>query len=302
MSTEISLEKIDTSYWKTKDQDWVEQRQAQWPYIERVVGSERRKSEVNLIKDYFLRGKMPNWKKYKEWNGDCRHVDLKIFLWLHPSDDTEVLKVLYKAYMESDLIHELDVIRGYGSFVSHEFLSAPSSKKTIEEYPFPFMGAKNIILFRVMFEDVEYATDRILRLVGGKENFDKKAREIFEFLGYHHFLHMRRWLLQDIKSPLCINNLYQYDDVLEWCLTTLTPNKEKEFSEGLHTREYLQAFQRALYCLHHFDTEKEGDTCRSRAIHKIRKILDERKFVPEFKQMWEDVKAGKIEVKDPWKR
>ncbi|MBK8186685.1 MAG: hypothetical protein IPK77_05240 [Cellvibrio sp.] len=227
---------------------------------------------------------------------------MKMFLWLHPSDDIEVLKGLYKTYMESDLIHELDVIKGYGSFVDNEFLRAASSKKTIEEYLFPFMGTKNIILFRVMFEDVEYAEGRIRSLVGGQENFDKKAREIFELLGYQNFLRMRLWLLQDIKSPLCLNSLYQYDDVLEWCLTTLTPNKEKEFSEGLHTPEYLKSFQRALYCLHHFDTEKEGDTCRTSAIHKIRKILDERTFVPEFKQMWEDVKAGKIEVKDPWKR
>jgi hypothetical protein len=28
--------------------------------------------------------------------------------------------------------------------------------------------------------------------------------------------------------------------------------------------------------------------------------LDDREFFPEFKQMWLDVKAGKIEVQDPW--
>lgn len=298
----MSVEKIDTSYWKTKDEAWVAQREAQWPSLERVLAPSRRKSELNAIKDYFMRGKMPNWKKYKEWNGDCRHVDLKIFLWLHPSDDYEVLKSLYKIYMKSDLIHELDVIKGYGSFVDNEFLRAPLSWECLEEYPFPFMGAKNIILFRVMFEDVEYAIDRIRSLVGGQENFDKKAREIFEFLGYQHFLRERLWLMQDIKSPLCINNLYQHDDVLEWCLTTLTPNNEKKFLEGLKTPQYLQAFQRALFCINNFDTEKEGDTCRARAVHKIRKTLDEGKFIPEFKQLWEDVKAGKIEVNEPWER
>ena len=298
----MSLEKIDTSYWKTKDTEWVAQRQAQWSAIERKVGLERRKSEINVIKDYFMRGKMPNWKKYKEWNGDCRHVDLKVFLWLHPSDDHEVLKNLYKIYMESDLIHEMDVILGYGSFVSHEFLSASASKKAIEEYPFPFMGAKNIILFRVMFEDVEYAQDRICSLVGGRENFDKKAREIFEFLGFSHFRHVRRWLLQNKTSPLCTNSLYQYDEVLEWCLTTLNINAEKKLYKSLSEPVNLLGYQKALYCIYHFDTEKEGDTGRSRAVQKIRKILDERSFAPEFKQMWEDVKAGKIEVEDPWTR
>lgn len=303
MNTEMSLEKIDTSYWKTKDKEWVEQRQAQWPAIERVVSLNRRKADVNVIKQYFLRGKMPNWEKYKDWDDLYRHLDLDLFLWLHPSDDPEVLKNLYRIYMESDLIHERDVTRGYGELIGNEFLHATSSKKPIEEYPNPFRGGKNIILFRVLFEDVEYAKNRVRSLIRGRqEDRDFMVNQIFEFLGYHHFLRMRLWLLQDIKSPLCFNSLYQYDDVLEWCLTTLTPNKEKEFSEGFHTPEYLKSFQRALYCLHHFDTEKEGDTCRTSAIHKIRKILDERTFVQEFKQMWEDVKAGKIEVENPWTR
>jgi hypothetical protein len=34
----------------------------------------------------------------------------------------------------------------------------------------------------------------------------------------------------------------------------------------------------------------------------IRKILDERKFIPKFKQLWVDVKANKIDVKKPWER
>lgn len=300
MNTEISLEKIDTSYWLTKDKSWVEERQAQWSAIEKVIGLNRRKSEVNVIKQYFLRGKMPNWEKYLDWDDIYRHLDVDLFLWLHPSNDPEVLKSLYKTYMESDVIHTRDVTGGYGEFIDNEFLRAPSSSKSVEEYPYPFRGEKNITLFRVMFEDIEYAKERICSLVGGQENFDKQASHIFEFLGYQHFLSMRIWLLQDKNSPLCVHNLYQYDDVLEWCLTTLTAKNEKEFLEGLPIPEYLEEFQKALYCINCFDTEKEGDTCRAQAVHKIRKILDERKFVPEFKQMWEDAKAGKIEVNEPW--
>ncbi len=301
MNTDMSLEKIDTSYWLTKDKSWVEERQAQWSAIEKVIGLNRRKSEVDVIKQYFLRGKMPNWEKYRNWDGFFRHLDLNIFLWLHPSNDSDVLKNLYKIYMESNLIHEQDVINGYGSLIDHELLSATMPYESLEEYPYPFRGSKNVILFRVMFDDIEYAKEKIYSLVGGQEKFNKKASHIFEFLGYQHFLRMRLWLLQDIKLPLCAYNLYQYDDVLGWCLTTLTAKNEKEFLEGLQIPEYLQEFQKALYCIHCFDTEKEGDTCRTYAIHKIRKILDERTFVPEFKKMWEDTKAGKIEVKTPWK-
>lgn len=303
MNTLMSLESIDTSYWKTKDKSWMEQREAQWSAIERVVGLNRRKADVNVIKQYFFRGKMPNWKKYKDWDDLYRHLDLDLFLWLHPSNDPEVLKNLYKTYMESDLIHERDVLRGYGELTDNEFLRAPLSWKSIEEYPYPFRGEKNIILFRVMFGDIDYVRERVRSLVGGdQESFSKKTSQIFEFLGYLHFRRMRLWLLQDPNSPLSINSLYQYDEVLEWCLTTMTMNNENQLRESLKTSINLKEYQKALYCFYNFDTEKEGDTYRTRFIHKICKLLDERDFVPEFKQLWEDTKAGKIDVKKPWER
>ncbi|MCP5161916.1 MAG: hypothetical protein H7A00_09665 [Hahellaceae bacterium] len=298
----MGLEKIDTSYWLTKDKAWMEERKAQWPVIEKVVECNRRKSEVNMIKQYFLRGTMPKWEKYRDWDDLYRHLDLNLFLWLHPSSDLDVLKGLYKNYMESDLIHEKDVLLGYALFLKHELMMATSPYKSLEDYPFPFMGEKNIILFRILFEDLDYAKSQILRLLGSQESFDKKARHIFEFLGYHHFLRMWLWLLQDSNSPLMLNCLYQYDDVVEWCMTTVTTNSEKEFLKEIAPKAGLKEYQKALYCIHHFDTEKEGDTCRTRAVHKIRKILDEREFIPEFKQMWLDVKAGKVEVKNPWRR
>jgi hypothetical protein len=302
MSADKSLKKIDTGYWQTKDERWVEERQAQWDAVEKVISRNRRKGDVNVIKEYFLRGKMPNWKKYKDWDDLFRHLDLDLFLLFHPSNDPQILKDLYKTYMESDLIHEGDVLGGYGALLDNEFLRAPLSWESLDEYPFPYRGAKNIIIFRILFGDVEYARDRILNLVGGQENFEKKAKHLFEFLGYHHFLHMTDLLFQDLRSPLCLHNLYQYEDVLDWCLTTLTPNKEKEFLEGLKTPQYLESFQRTLFCINNFDTEKEGDNFRTHFIYKVRKILDGHPFVPEFKQMWEDIKAGKIKVKNPWKR
>lgn len=298
----FELANIDTSFWLTRDKTWMDDRKAQWPAIEKVVSDNRRKMDVNVIKQYFLRGKMPKWEKYQGWDDLFRHLDLMHFLWLHPSNDPEVLKQLYIGYMESELIHERDVMLGYGLFLKHEFVMAASSHKSIEEYPFPFMGKKNITLFRVMFEDIVYAKNSICRRVGGQEKFDKKAKNIFECLGYHHFLKMWLWLLQDPQSPLMLNSLYQYDEVVEWCMTTMTTNKSNEFLEDIKPPVGLKEYQKALYCLSHFDTEEEGDTCRTRFVHKIRRILDEREFIPEFKQMWLGVKSGKIEVKDPWKR
>lgn len=295
----MTLEKIDTSYWLTKDKAWMAEREAQWPNIEKVVALNRKKPEVNVIKQYFLRGRMPNWEKYREWDDLHRHLDLNIFLWLHPSTDPEILRPLYRCYMESKLIHPRDVTIGYGSFLSHEFIRATSLYKSLEEYPFPFMGEKNIILFRILFEDLDYAKATIKYLLGAQEDYKKKARHIFEFLGYHHFLRMWLWLLQRVDSPLTLSCLYQYDDVLEWILMTITPDATKEFFAEIEPKRGLQEYQKALFCIHHFDTEKEGNTCRARAVFKIRKILDEHDFVPEFRQMWEDVKLGKVEVKDP---
>lgn len=297
----MNLESIDTSFWLTKDKTWMEKRKTKWPAIEKSLKDLRNMVEVNVIKRYFLRGKMPNWGKYKSQELPFRHLDLGLYLWLHPSNDPKVLKLLYENYMESDLVHPRDLLLGYAMFFKHELLMASVPYKSLKEYPFPYMGPKNIIIFRILLEDVNYAKTKINSLSNGKDNFDKTVENVFEWMGYDHFLNMRGWLLQTPKSPLCLHSLYQYDDVLEWCLTTLTTTRDNEFLEGVIKPVYLEAYQKALYCLYHFDTEKEGETPRTRFIHKIHKILDEREFLPEFKQMWLDTKAGKTEVKKPWK-
>ncbi|MEH6448234.1 MAG: hypothetical protein V7765_06150 [Oleispira sp.] len=298
----MSLDSIDTSYWLTKDEIWFDERKAQWPAIEKVVSDNRKRTEVNVIKQYFLRGKMPKWERYQDWDDLYRHLDLMHLLWLHPSTDYEVLKPLYIEYMESDLIHRKDILLGYTLFLKHEFRTAPSSKKSLKDYPFPFMGDKNILLFNIMFEDVSYVKDKINRFPDSQQNISKKIKYILEFMGFEHFLRIRRWLMQDKASPLSLHCIYQFDKALEWGLTTLTEEQSGEFLKGLEIPEFVKSYQKSLYCLYHFDTDKEGDTCRTQFVHKIRKILDERDFIPEFKQMWQDVKEGKIEVKDPWKR
>ena len=256
----MSLDNIDTSYWLTKDKDWKEQRSAQWPAIEKVVGINRNKAEVNVIKAYFLRGKMPKWEKYKDWEKTFRHLDLRMFLWLHPSDEPEVLIPLYKTYMESDVIHARDVTAGYGSLLDNELLRAPSPYKSLKDYPFPFMGDKNIIVFRIFFADIAYAKNCMVRLLGGQESFDEKAAHLFEFCGYLHFLYIWQWLMQDIKLPLAESNLYQYDEVLDWCITTLTVQKEQDYLKSIAHKVNEIQYQKALYCIYHFDKEKSEES------------------------------------------
>ncbi len=297
----MDLDKIDTSHWLNNDKEWLRERSSRWAEIERVVGLNRKKSEVKVIERYYFYGELPNWEKYRDWEDIFRPFDLNIFLWLHPSSDPGLLQQLYQSYVESDLTTASDVITGYGSFLGHELVRATAPYKSLEEYPFPFMGNKNIIVFRIMFGDLDYAKTQISAKIGKPDSFDNQTEHIFEFLGYEHFLKIRRWLLHDKRSPLSLNCLYQYDEVSDWILTTITRNTEIEFRSGLESQNYHKPYLRALYCIHHFDTEKDGDTSRARAIRRIRKILDKHEFINEFREMWEAVKAGKVEVVDPWK-
>ncbi|RHW74804.1 hypothetical protein [Colwellia sp. RSH04] len=294
----MNLEKIDTSYWLTKDKTWVEQRKAQWPAIEKVVGLNLNKAEVNVTKAYYLRGKMPNWGKYRDWEDLFRPLDLMLFLWLHPSEDPEVLKPLYNTYMESDLIHPDDVTKGYVLFIENELRNAITTKKKLKDYSFPYMGKKNITLFRILFVDIEYAKAKAASLVSPKSHEDKIGYNI----GYLNFTSIWQWLMQDLKLPQAADCLYQYDEVLDWCLTTFNEKNEQEFLTSLEHKVNQTLYQKALYCIYHFDQEKGEVSCRSRALVKVRQLLDDNDFVPEFKQMWEGIKSGEIEVKNPWKR
>ena len=52
---------LDTSYWKTRDKEWKDNRQKQWQKIEvAATAAAPEKRLKNMIKAFFLRGKMPN--------------------------------------------------------------------------------------------------------------------------------------------------------------------------------------------------------------------------------------------------
>lgn len=299
----MNLESIDKQYWLTKDKAWMAARKAQWATIERFVEGNRRRSEVNVIKQYFLRGTMPKWEKYRDWGDNDRHVDVSVLLWLHPSSDPDVLTPLFNAYIESNLIHPLDVIRGYSVFMDAEFVAASYSTKTIDDYLFRYMGNKNIIVFRILFEDIAYVKEKVAALVAEDyRGLVGKFEGTLERFGYVHLLMMSSWLLIDKNSFLIPNFLYQYDEVLDWCVTDiLTEHATEAFLKAIEPKAGLYDYQKGLYCIYHFNTEEEGDTCRTHLVHKIRKMLDEHDFIPEFKQIWEDVKAGKVDIKNPWK-
>ena len=102
---------------------------------------------------------------------------------------------------------------------------------------------------------------------------------------------MGRWLRIKEMHALNEDMLFQYDLPLEWWYQGCSRD-EDYFRKHAQEKNHRAIIKKALYRIHHFSTYVEGDTCRSQFVHKIRKILDEREFISEFKQMWQDVKGS----------
>ena len=103
MSSLNPLENFDTSHWKTDDKSWMKEREKQWPEIEQMLYAlEMTKKGRGIVKRYFLKGSLPHWKKLHDWDRDStvRHLNLLLFLYLHPCQDETVLRSLRDQFME----------------------------------------------------------------------------------------------------------------------------------------------------------------------------------------------------------
>ncbi len=111
---------------------------------------------------------------------------------------------------------------------------------------------------------------------------------------------MTKWLCNKQLNYINEDYLFQYDNYLEyWYLSFAqiddeAPKATKDMARAI---DYIKL---GLYRIHHFDIEKEGDTCRTRFVQKIRKILDEREFNAQIDEMWLQVKSGKLQVDNAW--
>lgn len=303
MTTEINLNKIDTSHWLESDLVWLEARQAAWPHIEERLFKALFKSKraVTILKQYYLNGKMPAWLKLKDWGSHERHLDIFCFLWLHPSWDRSVLSKLRDAYLSSDLTIEEDIRIGFGEFLRNGIAHAcePARENSIPH--FIDLGGNNELLFEVLFDDLSITQHEIQGYTTGdlvvqyglpKRYFEMPRAELSRIAT------MASWLCLEVLSEHNKDMLFQYDLPLEWWYQGC------ETDEGYFQKPRYKGtrpgLEKALYRIHKFDTNREGDTCRTRFVHKIRKLLNEREFMSEFKQMWEDVKNDKIVIKNAW--
>lgn len=294
MAAKYVLE-IDTSYWKLDDKDWVADRKAQWKLIEPMFqgGAHKSKKGLGIIKKYFLKGELPDFKALMEWNGLERHLDLFCFLWLHPENDEALLTELRDAYVNHPYVLAEDVRVGRGIFLNSASILA-SYEYMEEELPtILHTDGHNEMYYRILMGDSNGAYRGTHK--GNRWRVDGIK---FEFIS--GLIHMTRLLRNQTVNKLNEDVLFQYDSYLEYWYECIDQNED--CFEGKRGGRRIPIAEKALYRIHNFDTEKEGDTCRTRFVENMRKILDEREFIPQFKQMWSDVKAGKIEVDNPWKR
>lgn len=286
---------IDTSYWKLDDKDWVADRKAQWKHIVPMFqgGAHKSKRGLGIIKKYFLKGELPDFKALMEWNGLERHLDLFCFLWLHPENDEALLTELRDAYVNHPYVLADDIDVGLDIFFCYADVMAAEEYSEEELSSKLNTGGYNEMYFRILMGDSNGAYRGT-----HKSNTWRVDSTKLSFIPL--LVHMTRLLSNKTVNKLNEDVLYQYDGYLELWYKCIE-HKEDCF-EGKRGGRLLPIAEKALYRIHNFDTEKEGDTCRTRFVEKMRKILDEREFIPQFKQMWSDVKAGKIEVDNPWKR
>jgi hypothetical protein len=286
---------IDTSYWKLDDKDWVADRKAQWNRIEPMFQGSAHKSKkgLGIIKKYFLKGEIPDFKALYEWNGWERHLDLFCFLWLHPENDEVLLAELRDLYVNLPHVLSDDVSIGISIFLSFADVRANDEYTEAELPTILNTNGHNEMYFRLMMGDSNGAYRGT-----HKGNRWKVDRITLRFIS--QLSHMTRLLCNKTVNKINEDVLYQYDSYLDFWYGCIDQNED--CFEGKRGERRVPIAEKALYRIHNFDTEKEGDTCRTRFVKKMRKILDEREFIPQFKQMWADVKADKIEVENPWKR
>lgn len=301
---EIDVYNLDRSYWKVKDKEWVATRKAEWARIERWVSFDRLKGEAKILEQYFLRGKTPDWGVFKadKFKNQKMLLDAMSLLWLHPSNDVDVLRSLFKGYVEHSDVRPVDIATGLAHFLECEFTRSTMPVKSLDAYDFTYMGKKNKVLFDAMYGDIEFLTTipDLFREKVRKGIFTKFEKNFYVSQGYINLLNASLWLnkasyIEEINN----DSLFQYEDVLEYiyqcCLN------DSDYFKDLHP-DGVPSFHRLCTRVYEANEKHPADSIYANSAAYLCKMFDEREFAPEFKKMWLDVKAGKIEVEDAWER
>ncbi len=284
----FDLPNIDTSFWKLDDKTWLAERAEAWQKIEEMlsVSAHKSKKGLTIIKRYFLKGILPDFKKLIYWQNAERHLDIFCFLWLHPSWDRSVLSELRESYINFPDVVQEDIDQGIGLFLSQGGIRASQNYQDELDSRVIHTNGHNELLFDVLLGDVSQETIPEL----GRNDWEYRKPKI----DVTYLNQISKWLSFDKIGFLNQDCLYQYGNYLEYwyqCCPDVA-----DFYENPRNLRQLPYTKNGLFRIAQFDITKEGDTCRSRFVIKIRSILDNREFIPFIKKMWVDAKAGTIDT------
>lgn len=325
---------FDASHWKTTDKAWMAERTLQWQEIEPLLYLlDKNKKARAIIKRYFLKGTLPEWEKLHDWNrsSTTRHLDLMLFLYLHPCKDEAVLRPLRDMFMDNPHALPADRLMGFTELClhigpvlpatggTHMFQQSelereiPQSMVHLAQAREPYADCKVIVahtddsnerLFNLMWP--EDATQRHVRLPVTRNTYSFKAPrypvDFEEFpllplpLDLDQLWTMSKWLASPkALAPGARDMLFQYERPLEvwyhFCA-------REEVSSKAAWRELLLI---AVYRIFHFDQQAEGeDSPRTRFVARIKAIFEQREFSPSFQALLAVVRNGEAVVEDPW--
>lgn len=295
MQSNNAFPNIDGSYWLLNDREWIEERKKSWDIIKNYYSGPIGKSKkgLNILKRYYLKGEMPDFKSLRDWNDETeRHLDLYSFLWLHPSRNKDLLMELRNQYVNSSLVTEYDIAIGRGILIQSGCFFPIYEASDVDSNSTFNSGGINLLMFTTIYGDLS---------IGCIPEHKECVRKVEKFnnMGYQYIIEFGKWFCVKELNFLSEDCLYQYDEFLEcW---EKTCDLDERYFQGVFSEKTKPYFVKALHRINRFNVEKEGNTARGRFANKIRKILDEYDFPPVLKQLWVDVKSDNDEIKGLWR-
>ena len=323
---------FDTSHWKTTDKAWMAERKQQWLEIEKLLYVlDKNKKARSIIKQYFLKGQLPDWKKLHDWSqgSTTRHLDLLLFLYLHPSRDDAVLRPLRDQFMDNPHARWDDRLIGFNTLwqiglsepasgslrmfrIADLEKELPQVAASLPPAPEPYADCRRIEvhtdgqnerLFNLMWPDI---TQQTVRLPVTRDTYCYRAlRYTLDYEDFplmeHRFTLETLWIMsQWLVWPTPLNRgssdmIFQYEQPMNlWyhhCAQEDVPEKPAQ-------REFVML---AVYRIFHFDVDQEGpDSPRTRFVRRARALLTERSFSDSFRALIALARSGDVVVSEPW--
>lgn len=304
------LDDFDTSYWQPKDPAWMAGRESQWREVEVLLYLlNKSKKAKGIIKRYFFKGELPSWEKLRDWDSSERHLDLMLFLYLHPSQDDAVLAPLREAYFHSTYVVPDDILvgarqlRSIGLIRSHSMCRDDVLKELphLENTPLFCNGDRISLLAHTGFNN-----ERLFRLIFVDPDLCIITRSGFRDreLPQHSLLDIWRWSewltwKLSLMPREAADMLYQYDYPLDFWYSQCGCDIQR-FTRDVRLEAHVSMLLLAFYRFQHFLNEHDEADPRVPFVRKLVQFIDSREFVSPFKRLWEEVKSGEVVVDKIW--